>query len=252
MKLSYRDKVVFIVVIVILILVAGFFLLIKPKFEEIDSAKYNLETIEKKRDEVDAKIATLPNIIKEMKDTAQEIGERQQIFMPEQAPYLNEKYIREDLFKNAGLRYVGMNTNYTSANTINRYNINLQHILTYDNKMTADLYNDLPQEVRDKYNGVKAPSYPNATIGVTSVTMNFETDNGLKKMYEVIDTIAGGDKTVILNNISLQKSETDAGNKDVGCNLTIYSINPLNVDKVMEETDKIDESAATPPAEGAE
>ena len=48
LKLSYRDKVIFIVVMVILVIVAGFFLFIKPKFEKVNLAK---DTLASKRSE---------------------------------------------------------------------------------------------------------------------------------------------------------------------------------------------------------
>ncbi|MDE7289774.1 MAG: hypothetical protein K2N71_09800, partial [Oscillospiraceae bacterium] len=94
MKLSYRDKVIFIVVIVIIILVAGFFLFIQPKFKEIEGAKYNLETKQQEKVELETKIASLSTIIDEIKAAADEIGEKQEIFLAEQDPYLNEIYLR--------------------------------------------------------------------------------------------------------------------------------------------------------------
>lgn len=238
MKLSYRDKVVFIVVIVILILVAGFFLLIKPKFEEIDSAKYNLETKQTERNNIDERIATLPSLIDSMKTVAQEVGDRQGIFMTEQDPYLNEIYIREALASN-NIDYVSFNTSYTAAAGITRYDVANAHILAYDNKMTADIYEELPQEVYDQYRGVGLPSYPNAVIGVTTINMVFKSDAALRAAYNVIDRIAGDEKTVLLNSVFLDSSAENATELDIGINMTLYSLNPLNVEKVLEETAEV-------------
>ncbi|MCH5194439.1 MAG: hypothetical protein J1F11_10790 [Oscillospiraceae bacterium] len=242
MKLSYRDKVVFIVVIVILILVAGFFLLIKPKFEEIDTAKYNLETKQSERDEIDQKIATLSVLIEDMKTAAKDIDERQGMFMTEQDPYLNEMYIR-DIFARYNVKYSSFQTDYTGAGGIYRYTVSPAHILAYDNKIIADLYNELPQEVYDVYNRVQAEAYPDSIIGVTTMNITFDNDDDFRTAYNMIDAIAGDELTVLVTSANLEKT-----NKDVSMSIVAYSINPVNVEKVLEETDDI-KPLETPPAE---
>lgn len=233
MKLSYRDKVVFIVVIVILILVAGFFLLIKPKFEEIDTAKYNLENAQAEKDSIDAKIATLPALIEDMKTAAKEIGEKQGIFMEEQHPYLNEMYIR-DALSSVNPRYTAVSTTYTTAGAINRYTVGKRNILAYENKMIADLYEELPQEVYDEYNRVAPPSYPGSVIGVTTMSLTFENDANYRTAYNVINRLAQDEKAIIVNSIGFNEEA-----EQMSCALTLYSINPLNVEKVLEETDEV-------------
>ena len=248
MKLSYRDKVIFIVVIVIIILVAGFFLLIKPKFEEIDVAKYNLETKQAEEAAVNEKIATLPTIVEEMKSVARAVGEKQDIFMPEQLPYLNEQYIRDALDK-TGVEYIAMTTSYTGAGAIGRYTTSPAFILAYENKMIADLYGELPQEVWDVYNRVPGPAYPAAIIGVTTVSLSFRSSADLRGAYNVINRIAEDEKTIVLNNIAFENVIEGEQYRDLGITITMYSINPLNVDRVLEETDQVDISA--PPADAA-
>ena len=122
LKLSYRDKVIFIVVMVILVIVAGFFLFIKPKFEKVNLAKDTLAAKQQEKIDIDTKIGTLPDIIDSMKATAEEIGEKQKIFLDEGHPYVNETYIREVL-SSLNLDIKSMNTNYTTASPISRYTI---------------------------------------------------------------------------------------------------------------------------------
>lgn len=62
MKLNYRDKVILGVLLAVILLIAGFFLLIKPKNEDIKTDKANLTELEKKRDETDGLIAEIPGI----------------------------------------------------------------------------------------------------------------------------------------------------------------------------------------------
>ena len=153
MKLSYRDKVIFVAAIVIIIIVAGIFVFIKPKFEEMNYAKSALQAKQSEQADVEAKINTLPDIVAALKSAAQDVGEIQEYFMPEQDPYLNEQYVREILGKNVTVR--GMNTQYTSADDIEQYVVNAQNIAACDIFIDSDLYNELPQEVYDAYNKAK-------------------------------------------------------------------------------------------------
>lgn len=249
MKLSYRDKVIFIVVIVIIILVGGFFLFIQKKFEDVETAKYNLENKKQERAAIEAKIATLEDIIEEIKATADEIGEKQGIFLEEQDPYLNETYIREALAAER-LEVKSMNTTYTIAGAINRYTVDSKNILAYDNKISADLYNELPQEVYDKYNRVAPEAYPNTVIGITTVNVSFDGGtNPVENANKAIDRIASDEKTIILNTISTTSEESKSANEqqqtesEVAATITMYSIFPLNVEQVKQE------SAAIAPAQ---
>ena len=237
MKLSYRDKAIFIVAIIIIILVAGFFLLIRPKFQEIEVAQANYETKVAEREAVDAKIGTLPTIVSDLKAAATSVGEVQGVFLQEQDPYLNEIYIREALARER-IKIVSMNTTYTSAGGIGRYVVTPAHILVYENKMNTDLYNELPEEVYNVYYGVGAPEYPGAVIGVTTVTLTYECDD-IDVDFSVIDRLAADEKTIILNTINAGVENPEDGTRTSTCVITMYSIFPLNVEQVLQESDEV-------------
>lgn len=239
LKLSYRDKVIFIVVMVILVLVGGFFLFIKPKFQDVEAAKINLETKQQEKMDIDSKISTLPGLIQSMKDTATSIKEKQEIFLPEGMPYENENYIREFL-NELNIAIESMTTNYTTAAGISRYVVNEKYILSYDNKMMADIYEELPIEVYNHYNQVMREEYPSAIIGVTNMTVTFKSPVNSTDVYEVIDRIADDEKTIILNTVATEViTFGDAEEVESSVTLTLYSIYPLNVEKILEETDEV-------------
>lgn len=252
LKLSYRDKVIFIVAMIILVLVAGFFLFIKPKFKDVESAKFTLEEQQAKQAEIDEKINTLPDIIDTLKVTATEIGELQEIFLDEGHPYVNETYIRE-MLNELDIEVLQMNTNYTAAEEIFKYVVFPKNILAYENKMNADLYNELPQEVYDQYNNVVKETGATAIIGVTHMNVKFSSDLELNDVYAFMDRIAEDEKTVILNAIGTEDitEVTDEPVYEVEATITMYSVFPLNVEKVMEETTEIKPIEAAPAAETA-
>lgn len=249
LKLSYRDKVIFIVVMIILVLVAGFFLFIKPKFEAVEQAKNILAEKEQEQAEIDETINTLPDIIETLKNTAKEIDELQEIFLEEGHPYVNETYIRE-IFNELDIEILEMNTEYTAADELSKYIVTPKHILAYENKMNADLYNELPQEVYDKYNKVKKDKGKEAIIGVTYMIVKFNSDLELNDTYAAIDRLAEDEKTIILNTIGTEdiSVETSEPVYEMEATLTMYSVFPLNVEKVLEETAEIKPIEAAEPA----
>ncbi len=243
MKLSYRDKIIFIVAIVIIILVAGFFLLIKPKFQEVERAQSDLESVQEKREEIDAKIGTLPTIIESMKDSAKQVGEIQEIFMIDEDPYLNENYIR-DIMHGLNIDVTAMTTSYTKGGTINRYTVTPKNEIIYDNRFSADIYQELPQMVYDVRDGVySSRSFPATNIGVTTMSVEFELDGGMRQIERLLDRLAEDEKTIYLNSIEATNDEAAAAEGEENLTgsfaLTMYSVTPLNVDKVLEETDEV-------------
>lgn len=242
LKLSYRDKVIFIVVMIIIVLVAGFFLLIKPKFEAVDNAKYNLEKKQAEWSEVEAKINTYPEIVTAMKESLDQIDEQQKIFLEEGHPYINERYIRDALAE-VNVEVNSVTTEYTTASPINGYVVQNKNILAYDNKMNADLFNELPQEVYDQYNKVQKEGYPSTIIGVTTMNFTFSSDLELRDAFNVIDRIAEDEKTIILNTVGSSVEEvSDEPTQEITVDITMYSIYPLNVEKLREEPDTIEKA----------
>ncbi|MGN1137316.1 MAG: hypothetical protein ACI4SF_13990 [Oscillospiraceae bacterium] len=249
MKLSYRDKVIFVAAIVIVIIVAGVFLFIKPKFEEMNRAKLALENKQSEQATVEAKINTLPDIVASLKSVAQEVEEIQEYFMVEQDPYLNEQYVREILGNN--VTTLGMETQYTTANDLTQYVVNPSNVVAYDLLINGDLYNELPQEVYDTYNKAAKKQGGKCVIGVTTMSISYRDKADYSGIYKFIDAVKDNGKTIIITEFA--KGESDKNNADVesSINLVMYSIYPLNVEKVMEESEEFvfDPSAVEETAE---
>ena len=87
MKLSYRDKVIFMVVVVVAILLFGFFFFVRAKIQESQDMKDNLTAKETERDEVDAKIDTLASLEEQLKNDIKEVDDLQKDFIDEQETF---------------------------------------------------------------------------------------------------------------------------------------------------------------------
>lgn len=236
MKLSYRDKVIFVAAIVIIIVVAGIFLFIKPKFESMNYAKLALDAKKSEEADVKAKIDTLSDIIASLKTTAQDVGEVQEYFLETQDPYLNEQYVREILGNN--VTTLSMNTQYTEADDLEEYVVNPANVVSYDLRMNSDLYNELPQEVYDNYNKVGKREGSSIVIGVTSMSVGYRDKVDYSGIYKFIDAVKDAGKTVIVTEFAKGEDEKNETQLESSINLKLYSISYLNVDKVMEESDE--------------
>lgn len=236
MKLSYRDKVIFVAAIVIVILVVGIFIIIKPKFEDMNAAKLALESKQTERADVEAKINTLSDIVASLKSTAQEVEEVQANFMIEQDPYLNEQYVREILGNN--VQVLSMDTQYTSADSLTAYVVNPENVTVCDIFINSDIYQELPQEVYDVYNNVGNRTGDSCVIGVTTMNIGYRDKLDHAGIYKFIDAVKDNGKTIIVTNFSKAEANGDRTEVDNSLELVIYSIYPLNVEKVMEESDE--------------
>ena len=246
MKLSYRDKVIFICAIVVIILIAGFFLFIKPKYTDMGYAKSALETKQSEKADVEAKINTLPELVEQLKASADGDkitvdvnGKETEAYKFEQSPYQYEQVIH-DMLDSAGVEVTSMNTSYTVGGQFNEYMVPTKNAYAYDLLIQADLYNELPQAVYDAYNKAAAETGNNIVIGVTNITVGYKDSFALTKLFKFVDEVADDERTMSILTIS-SGEEKEGETETVGSiDMVLYSIMPLNVDKIMEENDTVE------------
>lgn len=240
MKLSYRDKVIFICAIVAIILVAGFFLFIKPKYDEMTVAKSYLQSKETEKKQIEDKINTITTLVEQVKASADEIGKIQDRFFVYQDPYLTEQVIY-DIVEEVGLEVTGMSTPYIEGDNVENYVVDIENIRTYDLLMQGDLYDELPQEVIDVYNKAPGTAEISQEIGVTRLSIAYKDGVELEKVIQAMDVFAEDERTVrVLEYSRNYDNNSNTADIDGELNLELYHIFPLNVDKVKEETDKVE------------
>lgn len=236
MKLSYRDKVIFIAVVVVVILVGGFFIAVKPKISESQDIKNTLTSKEEEKQAADDKIATLEPLKSQLDDSIKEVDEKQEAFLDEQQDFEADKYIQE-LLAPTEIQFRSFSESRESTGTLSEYYYTRESIV-YDIKMNADISGDsLPQEVYDAYYETGVAQSADVTVAVNTVTLEFGVplaDDGTAdwtKFEAVWDTIAESGKTVHLDSFGNGgATEADADNPDAEdyataeATISIYSI----------------------------
>lgn len=240
MKLSYRDKVIFVVVIVIIVLAVGFFVFVKAKIQESQDVQANLAVKQQELDEVHAKIETLDGLKTRLKDTIKEVDELQEDFLDEKVNYEVDQYLSELLSEIPGLQLKGMAITGEQTGDLSAY-FYTKNSTAYDIKMNADLSGDsLPQEVYDNYYKT-APSAPeSATVALTEVeiTMNVGAENDGVVDWDVIlaafDAVSSHDKTIYLKSFEAGDAQGDAEsafNSEVVMVVDVFSIYHMDTSK---------------------
>lgn len=207
MKLSYRDKVIFMVVVVVAILLFGFFFFVKAKIQESQDMKDNLTAKEAERDEVDAKIDTLTSLEDQLKNDIKEVDDLQKDFIEEQETFQADQYLYE-LLEPAGARFSSMSLTGETEGELSPY-FYLRNCVAYDLKINADIAGDsLPQQVYDKYYQTNPSPDPAVIVALDEVTITVNVDvdeDGApdwEPIYQMMDTISNHDKTIYLKSFA--------------------------------------------------
>ena len=229
MKLSYRDKVIIIVVSVLVVLGVGIFCFAKPKYEDLQVSKERLASKEDEKAQVDAKMGTLEDLKKQLENNIKAVVEDQEQFLSEKEygeTYQISKYIMETLAPVTDLKITGVTMDPLASTDLPL-------------KLYGDIANKLPPEVGYAYDG----SYPDAPAGVmiggTIATVAYECDDS-NNVLDAIQLIADNDKNIYLLTFSgsyMEDPNADAEEPKFSGELTIaiyeiYPLDPADVDAV--------------------
>lgn len=95
MEMSYRDKVILIVLLIVLILVAGFFALIKPKYEAYQASQAAYETTLQTWKGIEQKLNAIPPLKDSITETYNKSKKTAQIFVNTSFVTANKTYGNE-------------------------------------------------------------------------------------------------------------------------------------------------------------
>lgn len=222
MKLSQRDKVIFLAVVAFLIILLGGVLFVKPKFQEKQQTQVTLETKRNERQSVDDKIGTLDSKKEELKNSVKDVEKLEERFIPHMDTYEVEPMLF-DLIRESKIEITSTEYELMTEQEIKNY-VYEKYAVAYPMRMDADLNGELPQEVIDRYNGIKAEAPAGVQIGLTTAKISFS--GPFEDLLAALDNIAAEDKTLIVTALEGKSSdargETETDEKGPSGTLTIY------------------------------
>ncbi|MDR0943198.1 MAG: hypothetical protein LBM41_01555 [Ruminococcus sp.] len=236
LKLSYRDKVIAIVITVVLLIAAGAVFVINPQLEKYQAKQLEVEAKEAEKVTVEEKIGTLDDIQMSIIRSAYDIGDLQEPFFLEEYHYQLEQLFHE-YCDEAGVDIDSIDFNVTTEDITASQFMPSYNILAYVMKMNADLYGTLPQEVMDVYNNVSLPKKSTVEIGVFTINVTLGGLATWEDFRPFIDEIYDLDRTLMINTAApevISDPDSSGDGSAISVNLTLYTIVPMDRDTVVQ------------------
>lgn len=206
MKLNYRDKVILGILLALVILIASFFLLIKPKNQDIKDNRAKLEKVQQERDEIDGKIAEIKPLKTEIQETYDDTTGLTDDFVEYNDIYNARKL---DQYMQHFAEECEVKVKTLSAGDLGTGNLKYYYFkpsfLAEDMLASADLNGDRQDAIKDRKAESEALSSRtqekvltgNYTISVTGTQEN---------IWNYLQAIEEQDKTIIINSVSLSNA----------------------------------------------
>jgi hypothetical protein len=236
LKLSYRDKVIAIIVTVVLLIAAGWVFFVNPQIDKYQAKQLEVEAKETEKKTVEEKISTLDDIQMSIIRSAYDIGDLQEPFYLEEYHYQLEQLFHE-YCDEAGVEIDSITFSVETEEITASQFMPSYNILAYVMKMNADLYGTLPQEVLDIYNDVKLVEKPVVDIGIFKIDVTLGGLLTWEDLRPFIDEIFDLERTVMINTTSPKVVPDPQSNDErpaINAILSLYTIVPMDRDTVVE------------------
>ncbi|MBP0965925.1 MAG: hypothetical protein J5999_11650 [Oscillospiraceae bacterium] len=208
MKLSQRDKVIFLAVVAFLTILLGGVLFVKPKYEEMKSTEVTLEEKRNEKTATDDKIGTLESKKEELKKAVKDVEEIQEMFIPHLETFEVEPFLFE-IISESDIEITASEYELMTASELKNY-VYQKNAVAYPMRMDADLNGELPQEVVDAYNQVKVSAPAGVKVGLTTAKISFR--GPFEDIEAALDNFASQDKTVIVTGLEGKSSDAKEAN----------------------------------------
>ncbi len=220
MEMSYRDKMVLLVVGVIVILVGGFFALIKPKYDTLKANeatyKKTQETwtgIEREINAIPTYQAKIDEIYKEANDTAKifvntAFESANKNYAHDRTSYELDQYIQPAIDA-SNVEVTGMELGAVSAQEITYY-YHTPNVLTYSLLEAADVNGNYAKEAAEVLkSGIVLETRETAEL--TTMEMNMSVSGTREALMTFLDKIDSDNNAILVDTVSIQNYEFTDG-----------------------------------------
>lgn len=204
MKLNYRDKIILGALLAFVILLAGFFLLIKPKYTDIKDSKAELVKVEQEKKEIEDKIKEIKPLKEEIKTTYDETTkltddfvEYNDIYNPRKVDQYMQHFAEENEVKILSLQVKELSTS-----TIDYYYFK-PTVVGEEMLKKSDLNGDRQAAMdEDRAESDALKSRTKESIINTTYTINVEGER--ENIWNYLKALKEQDETIIIDSVSLK------------------------------------------------
>lgn len=203
MKLNYRDKIILGALLAFVILLAGFFLLIKPKYTAIKDDKAALTKAEQDRDDVDAKIAEIKPLQNQIKETYDKTTKLTDDFVAYNDIYNARKVDQymQHFAEDCEVKIGSLSATDISQSAINYYYFTPTFV-GEDLLKAADLNGDR-QAANDELSAESNALKDRETETILASNYNISVTGTKENVWKYLKTIEDQDETIIINTVGL-------------------------------------------------
>ncbi|MDE6088595.1 MAG: hypothetical protein K2G25_09440 [Oscillospiraceae bacterium] len=158
-EMSYRDKMILVIMTAIIILAAGFFALIRPKYNKLVADRDDYEATKTEWEGIDAKLQQIPTLEENIKKEASEAEKTAELFVNSvfepvndtfdnlKANYILDQYV-QPMIDECELEVSSFATSGIASQTLDYYYYT-PNVLTYSLLENADINGKYEQQVSD-------------------------------------------------------------------------------------------------------
>lgn len=244
MKLNYRELVILGILLALAILIAGFFLLIKPKNEEIKSNKSTLETLEEERSKVDSEVAEIEPLKTEIKGIYSDTMKLSEPFVDYNSIYNARKVDQymQHFAEECDVKIMTLNASELNTGQLNYYYFT-PAFLAEDQLAQADLNGTQQAAIeaaKAESNALSSRTAENVLVGQYSISVKGEKE----AIWNYMKALEEQEETIIINSVTLgnleikENSGQRTGNEDEEATaqfvISLYSVYDLAEPNVEE------------------
>lgn len=199
-KVSYRDKVIILVVAILAIFLVAVLAFIKPKLAEISDDKANLATQQAEQQRIEDLIAKIPELESTIDGEYTDASTYSASFAQHRDNYQIDQFVQEYFVANS-IAVTQLVVNPASSDVIEFYSYE-PNVVTYPLFQAADINGDLEEALNDK---IKTSTVFSQLETQEIETYSAEVTFSGKKddIDKLLDAIEGVDENVIVSNVSI-------------------------------------------------
>lgn len=235
-KLSYRDRVIILVVLVISVIISGVMLLIKPKYDDISRAKSSLSSAQSRWTDLNNKISQVDSIKERIQTKYVESIQTASLFVDIKRAYTLEKFIQEFIDKN-GI-YINSTASFTDPSIVELAPYTLEsETLDYSIGQSAELNPTTETEGEDGQTAAEETENQSLPCGTVTIDYN-ATRAGL---MQFMSDIKNSGKSIEIKSISIDNSYSTSPEALMSGNITIdvYYAQMISSVDIGGEIDKV-------------
>lgn len=233
MKMSYRDRMIALIVIVVALVLAGVFAIVKPLTTKISTNKASLASVTAEKEEIENTISKIDGLGDTIKSEYNESKAFAENFTDSRETYQADQFIQE-YFNNNSVEVLSVTANEATNETIDFYSYT-PNVVTYPLLEAADINGTIAEETAEKLKtSTVLASLESQEVEVYSLDIQFYTKKD--DILALIDDLKNLDENILITNLEIEdytfaedeKDNSLKGYSEGNMTINFYVLQPLD------------------------